>query len=42
VLNQGNSEISDDEVMSAVIGAAPVEYQGSLLNEQRKKGNNVT
>jgi hypothetical protein len=39
--NCGNSMISDDELMAVVIGAAPVEYQGSLLNEQLNKGNRV-
>jgi hypothetical protein len=37
--NCGVNTISEDELMAVVIGAAPIEYQSSLLNEQRNKGN---
>jgi hypothetical protein len=40
--NCGVNTISEDELMAVVIGTAPIEYQSSLLNEQRSKGNSVT
>jgi hypothetical protein len=34
--------ISDDELLMAIVmGGAPIEYPGSLLNKQRNKGNKV-